>query len=279
MTATTSMTNEPDAQTAAGAGGHSTKTLPPLHSGTAAAPATTSAGSPPVVASTVESVVPGSFCAELWRSVAGIFSAILAHPFLTGLADGSLEEQAFKHYVVQDSLYLREYGRALALVASRSPRPQWTAFFCRCSQQTFEVEGGFHQEFLEYFGTSVAQETAAAERSPNNLLYTSFILATVHERAFYEGLAAVLPCFVVYLEVGKALKQRGSPHPLYASWIEKYGGEEFESIVLQVVRMVNEVSAELGPAQKERMRDLFAQGCRMEYLFWDAALTRQAWPV
>lgn len=34
-------------------------------------------------------------------------SAILAHPFLAGLADGSLEEQAFKHYVVQDSLYLR----------------------------------------------------------------------------------------------------------------------------------------------------------------------------
>lgn len=28
-------------------------------------------------------------------------SAILAHPFLTGLADGSLCEQAFKFYIVQ----------------------------------------------------------------------------------------------------------------------------------------------------------------------------------
>lgn len=223
--------------------------------------------------------MPGSFCAELWHSVADIFSAILAHPFLSGLADGSLEEQAFKHYVVQDSLYLREYGRALALAASRSPRPEWTAFFCRCAQATYEVEGGFHREFLQYFGTSVEQETAVAEQSPNNVMYTSFILATVHERAFYEGLAALLPCFVVYLEVGKALKRRGSPHPLYASWIDKYGGEEFEGIVLQIVRMANEVAAELGPAQKDRMRHLFTQGCRLEYLFWDAALHRQGWPV
>ncbi|KAL4425150.1 hypothetical protein ABPG77_008255 [Micractinium sp. CCAP 211/92] len=266
-----------DGQAAANGSQHPAKTPTP-HSGTAAVPAV-GGSAPPRVPSTVETAVPGSFCAELWQSVAGIFSAILAHPFLVGLADGTLDEQAFRHYVVQDSLYLREYGRALALTASRAPRSDWTAFFCRCSQQTFEVEGGFHEEFLAYFGTSVEQETAAAERSPNNVLYTSFILATIHERAFYEGLAALLPCFVVYLEVGKVLKQHGSPHPLYASWIDKYGGEEFEGIVLQVVRMVNEVAAELGPAQKERMRSLFAQGCRMEYMFWEAALTRQAWPV
>lgn len=153
-----------------------------------------------------------------------------------------------------------------------------------------------------------------------------------------QGLAAVLPCFVVYLEVGKALKQKGkrrwlawaeadgrgeqantqqaqqawrrvaqaagtclhrlkggagwrawrswvltaagadlpsdcaspctacateachctcqpalpaagSPHPLYQQWIEKYGGLEYESLVLQVIHMANEVAAELSDTQ------------------------------
>ncbi|PSC68404.1 thiaminase II [Micractinium conductrix] len=225
----------------------------PVEPAAAAAPAAAKSAKSPLPPSVVEAAVPGSFCAQVWRSVDGIHSAILAHPFLTGLADGSLDEAAFKFYVVQDSLYLREYGRALAQVASRAPRSDWTAFFSRSSLETCTVESGFHQEFLEHFGTSVAAETAATRASPNCRLYTSFLLATVHERAFYEGLAAVLPCFVVYLEVGKALQQRGSPHPLYQSWITKYGGPEFEGIVLQVVEMVNEVAAELGEAQAQRL--------------------------
>ena len=31
--------------------------------------------------------------------------------------------------------------------------------------------------------------------------------------------------------------------------------------------------------QRGRMRALFRQGCRMEYLFWDGAWARQQWPV
>ena len=43
------------------------------------------------------------------------------------------------------------------------------------------------QEFLAYFNTNTEAETAVAERSPNSLMYTSWLLASVHERAFYEG--------------------------------------------------------------------------------------------
>jgi thiaminase/transcriptional activator TenA len=65
------------------------------------------------------------------------------------------------------------------------------------------------QEFLAYFSTTVERETAAACLAPYPQLYTSYILATVHEKAFYEGIAAILPCFVLYQEIGKALLQQG----------------------------------------------------------------------
>ena len=61
-----------------------------------------------------------SFSAELWHGVAGVYDAILAHPFLTGLTDGTLPHDAFAFYVVQDALYLHGYARALAAVASRA---------------------------------------------------------------------------------------------------------------------------------------------------------------
>lgn len=249
----------------------------------AACAAAAAAVSPPAAdaqqPSTVEAAFPGSFCAELWQSTRDVYGSILAHPFLRGLVDGSLPEAAFRFYIVQDVMYLRQYGRSLALVASKAPHPEWAAFLCRCGLEALEVELGFHEEFLHHWGSDISKETAGAAPCPNSLLYTSWVTANAHERAFYEGLAAVLPCFVVYLEVGKALKQLGSPHPAYQAWIDKYGGPEFEGAVLKTVRMVNEVAAELGDAQRERMRALFRQGCRLEYMFWDGAWQQQQWPV
>ena len=72
-----------------------------------------------------------SFTSELWQSVAGIYEAILAHPFLAGLADGSLPEETFAFYVVQDGLYLKQYGHTLAAIASRAPDASDTEMFAR----------------------------------------------------------------------------------------------------------------------------------------------------
>lgn len=89
----------------------------------------------------------------------------------------------------------------------------------------------------------------------------------------------MLPCFVVYAEVGKHLKARGSQHPLYRKWIDKYGGPEFESIVARVVEMADAVAKDVGDVGQAKMHARFLQSCRMEYLFWDAAFHRQGWPV
>ena len=72
-----------------------------------------------------------SLSAELWRGVTGVYDAILAHPFLTGLTDGSLPHDAFAFYVVQDAIYLRSYARALAGVAGRAPAPSQAEMFAR----------------------------------------------------------------------------------------------------------------------------------------------------
>src|ERR1043166_10211575 len=43
------------------------------------------------------------------------------HPFTEGLADGSLPEAAFRHFLVQDYLFLIEFARAYALAVYKSP--------------------------------------------------------------------------------------------------------------------------------------------------------------
>jgi thiaminase/transcriptional activator TenA len=58
---------------------------------------------------------------QLWRSIEPIYAAILKHPFLTGLTDGSLSREAFQFYVVQDAHYLRYYAQCLSLAAVKAP--------------------------------------------------------------------------------------------------------------------------------------------------------------
>ena len=39
---------------------------------------------------------------DLWSDVDAIYAGIIAHPFVTGLTDGSLDPEAFAQYVAQD---------------------------------------------------------------------------------------------------------------------------------------------------------------------------------
>src|SRR5260370_16119672 len=84
----------------------------------------------------------GRFSGELWDGITDIYAAILAHPFLAGMTDGSLPADAFTFYVVQDALYLRRYAQALAAVATHAPDPAQTEMFARHAAGIVAVEKG-----------------------------------------------------------------------------------------------------------------------------------------
>ena len=56
----------------------------------------------------------------LWQLNSEITRRCLEHPFVRGLADGTLERKVFKRYVAQDAFFLRTFLRAYALAAAKS---------------------------------------------------------------------------------------------------------------------------------------------------------------
>ena len=88
-------------------------------------------------------IVVMGFSAELWKSIELIYDAILRHPFIRGLGDGSLDHEAFKFYVLQDALYLREFGRALSLAAPRAPQDDWIVMFSEHAANAAGSNGRF----------------------------------------------------------------------------------------------------------------------------------------
>jgi len=218
------------------------------------------------------------FAARLWGSIDGIYKQILGHPFIDGLTTGRLERDAFRYYVVQDALYLREYARALAVCGAKSPNENDIRMFCEHAAGAIAVERELHEGFFADFGLSEA-EVAGTEMAPTNAAYTSYLLATAYGRPFEEALGAVLPCYWIYWEVGAALIERGSPDPLYTRWIETYGGEEFAQVVRAVLEVADRIGDELDASAKERVEQRFITTSRYEWMFWDMGFRQERWPV
>jgi thiaminase (transcriptional activator TenA) len=222
--------------------------------------------------------VSDSFSAELWRGVVSVYDAILAHPFLTGLTDGSLPHDAFAFYVVQDAIYLHSYAQVLATVAGRAPTPAQTELFARHAADALAVEKTLHGSLLTDLGIDPAS-AEQAEPAPANLAYTSYLLATASTGSYAEGVGAVLPCYWIYWEVGKELLRRGSPDSRYQRWIDMYGSEEFGGVVREVIDVTDGLGPGLGSRERDRVHRHFRATSRYEWMFWDMGYRKEAWPV
>jgi thiaminase (transcriptional activator TenA) len=140
-----------------------------------------------------EDVTAELFTKELWDGASDIYGAILAHPFLAGLTDGTLPRDAFAFYVVQDLLYLKRYAQALAAVAGRAPDAAATQMFASHAAEVVAVEQTLHGSLLADLGIDPAA-AAAAEPAPANLAYTSYLMAAIAGGSYAEGVGVVLPC-------------------------------------------------------------------------------------
>ena len=219
-----------------------------------------------------------AFTDTLWASIEPIYAEILRHPFIAGLTDGSLPRERFEFYSVQDALYLREFARALAIAAARAPKDDWIIMLAEHATGALRVERSLHEEFFREFGLS-AEAVAATPLAPTNLAYTHYLLAVAYGAPFHEALAALLPCYWIYWEVGKSLTRTGSPNPLYARWIGTYGSEEFGTIVNAVLGATNQIAMQVGDAGREAMRRHFRTTSRYEWMFWDMGYRGERWPL
>jgi thiaminase/transcriptional activator TenA len=215
---------------------------------------------------------------ELWNEIIPIYKAILVHPFIKGLTDGSLKKESFKFYMIQDALYLREFARALSIAAAKAPKDEWIIMFNEHSAGALRVERALHESFFRDFSIQ-KRDVINTHIAPTNLAYASYLISVAYSAPFHEVIGALLPCYWIYWEVGKSLVTKGSPNPLYQRWIDTYGGEEFSGIVKAVLNLTNLLSKTLRDDQKEDMKKHFVITSRYEWMFWDMGFRCEKWAV
>lgn len=218
-----------------------------------------------------------SFSKDAWDRIAPIYQEILAMAFNRELADGSLSRERFIHYMLQDAHYLVNFGKALAVTGARAPDPDAMIQFTHSAESCVVVERSLHEGFFKTFGIDAA-EAAAAKPSPTCSHYISYLLATAHNAPYEVSVAALLPCFWIYGEVGKHLLKIAAPDNPYQAWIDTYADEAFEEGVRKVIAIADSSAAATTPAIREQMFEAFERATFLEWMFWDSAYRLETWP-
>jgi thiaminase/transcriptional activator TenA len=212
------------------------------------------------------------FSDQLWQSTASIYQAILAHPFNTELAAGTLALDKFKYYIQQDELYINAYARALAILSAKAPDSEMATDLLTYARDGVEIEKILHDQFFQKFDISPTNE-----QQPACFAYSNFLLATTAIEPFESGLAALLPCFWIYREVGYFIaKNAVSPNPFQA-WIDTYTDKDYHNVVDRVIDMTDQVAETASEVITQKMRKVFIQSTRLELNFWHAAYTLEKW--
>jgi thiaminase (transcriptional activator TenA) len=221
---------------------------------------------------------PGGFADAAWARTARLRTAIDALPFNRELTAGTLSNERFRWYITQDALYLGQYARILALAGARGPDGAVLHAFASSALEAVAVEQALHEQYLAAFGVDAAQ-LAAAEQSPDCLGYTSFLLATAYHEPWEVLVAALLPCFWIYWDVGNAIAQRAAANNPYRAWIDTYSDAAFGAAVRTVIGIADRAAAGTTDAMRNRMMGAFVRSSQYEWLFWDSAYQQRGWPA
>jgi thiaminase/transcriptional activator TenA len=150
--------------------------------------------------------------------------------------------------------------------------------FALHAHNTVLVERAMHTMFARQLGLT-DRELEATAAAPVTVAYTRHLLAVAHAGSLGELVAAVLPCYWLYREVGKRLLRRIPKDPLYARWIRAYAAPQFARLVEEQLRLVDRLGREASAGERERMTSHFILSSRYEHLFWDQAYRLAGWPA
>ncbi len=202
------------------------------------------------------------------------WSAYTGHEFVRQLGDGSLPLSSFRHYLVQDYLFLIQFARAYALAVYKSHSISDMRQSLEGVKAILDVELGLHLELCASWGMSAGDIEAAPEDTPT-MAYTRFVLDAGMAGDLLDLQAALAPCVIGYAEIGTRLKKESgslTDNP-YGRWIEEYAGSDYQELAGDFSAWFDRTGDILLTEHRyPRVLSVFEKACRLESDFWQMGL-------
>ena len=213
-----------------------------------------------------------SVSARLRQAADPVWEQCLHHPFVTGIGDGTLDVEKFRHFMLQDYLYLFDYARVFALGVVKARDPELMRTFSQNVDAILNGEMNIHRAYMQRLGIT-EEQVFAVKPALDNLSYTNYMLSVAHTGGPMEIVASILACSWSYAEIGQALAQipGAAAHPFYGEWIQGYASEDYTATDQALIELMDELAAGATEDQIAHLTDIFVNCSRYELGFWDMA--------
>ena len=213
-----------------------------------------------------------SFFERLKTEASTEWRAYTEHPFIAGMADGTLPETAFRHYLIQDYLFLIEFARAYALAVYKSPQLIDMREAASGLSAILDVEMNLHVKLCAGWGLSHAD----LERAPPAaamLAYTRYVLDTGMRGDILTLRVALAPCVIGYAEIATRLtalpNMRTATTP-YRVWIDEYAGAAYQEVAAKARAHLDRLAnLYVTPVRETELIAIFKEATRLETDFWE----------
>ena len=232
-----------------------------------------------------EGIRPGGVVSRMIAATEEIWENCHRHPFVQGIADGSLDHDKFCFYMLQDYVYLFDYARVFAIGVAKAKDPEVMRIFANYVQQIMSGEMDIHRGYMKRLGIS-PEDAERTVPSLDNLSYTSYMIRIAYDDGAAEAAAAILSCALSYEAIAERMvaEHPGTParpgidarpgaadHPFYGEWVQGYASPGYHAANLELIDLTERLAEGLDEARLQHLIDVFVNCSRYELLFWDMA--------
>ncbi len=213
------------------------------------------------------------FSEVLFKEVEELWNEYLKHPFVKGIGEGNLDKEKFKNYLIQDYLYLKDYGKVFAMGIVKAKTMKEMKFYHNAISGIVNDETAVYIDYLKSFGLS-PEETEKQKCKLTTAGYTSFMLGIALKGDCKEIAMATMPCTWSYYYIGKYLYdtyKENLDNNFYAPWILEYSTESFKKCVDDWKIYIDDICKDLSKEEEEQLIDIFIKSSLYEMDFWNMA--------
>lgn len=200
----------------------------------------------------------------------------LNHPFVQGIVRGDLPLDTFKYYILQDIYYLKHYGKVHALAAAQADDFAVTGMLAEKAKLTAQAELTVHEEHANILNIS-KQEMDDFKPAPTGYAYTSHLYHAAQTGRLAHTVAAMLPCYWLYADIGLANQDVRPEQDIYYNWLQMYASDWFQESTREMIDLLNDLVKNESDYEKEKIKEQFIIAKEYELNFWEMSYTHETW--
>ena len=199
------------------------------------------------------------------------------HEFLKKLSAGTLKEEKFLNYLIQDYLFLIQFSKAWSLAILKSDNLEEMKIAASTVNDLINFEMELHISLCANYGISKSDLENADEEN-QNIAYTRYVLELGYSGDFLDLLSSLAPCVLGYGEIGINYKNSNPKISMYQKWIDTYSSNEYQDVSKNASNLIDQAfKLRLGDDfvstyKWQKVNKIFNKATLLEVDFWNMAM-------